>query len=204
MSARDEERLIVLATGNRGKVVEISPLLGGMPVKLAILSDLVGAVPIPEPFATFRENAVHKALAAAALSESWALGEDSGLEVDALAGRPGVYSARFAGKGAPDEERVRLLLDMLRGVPPDRRKARFCCAVALASPRGVLGEWQGHCAGRIAEAPRGDGGFGFDPVFEPLGLTRTTAEMSTDEKNAISHRGHALRHFAADLPRILG
>jgi len=203
VSARDRERLIVLATGNRGKVVEVSPLLREMPVQLAILSDVVGAIPIPEPFATFRENAVHKALVAAALSGSWALGEDSGLEVDALAGRPGVYSARLAGKGAPDEQRIRLLLDMLLGVPPERRTARFCCAVALASPGGVLGEWQGHCEGHITEAPRGDGGFGFDPVFEPLGLTRTTAEMSTNEKNAISHRGQALRRFAADLPGLL-
>lgn len=203
MSAAPGQRLIVLATSNRGKVVEISELCHGLPIELALLTDVVGPTDIPEPFTTFRENAANKALVAAALSNTWAIGEDSGLEVDALGGRPGVYSARFAGKGSPDQERVRLLLKMLVGVPPDRRTARFRCAMALASPNRLLGEWQGPCGGTIAEAPRGSGGFGFDPVFIPDGMSRTMAELSTEEKNSLSHRGNALRQLLTDLPRLL-
>jgi XTP/dITP diphosphohydrolase len=203
VSRRANERLIVLATNNRGKLVEMSKLLSGLPVQLALLSDAIGSTSIPEPFATFRENAAHKALTAAALSGGWALAEDSGLEVDALGGRPGVYSARFAGEDAPDERRVERLLRMLAGVPSEARTARFRCAVALAAPGNVLGQWEGQCEGHISEAPRGNAGFGFDPVFIPTGMSRTTAEMFTDEKNAISHRGKALRQFRADLPRLL-
>lgn len=203
MSAAPGPRLIVLATSNRGKAVEMSELCRGLSVELAVLTDILGQIEIAEPFSTFRENAAHKALVAAALSDAWALGEDSGLEVDALGGRPGVYSARLAGKQAPDANRVQLLLTMLAGVPPEARTARFHCAMALASPDGLLGEWQGECEGRIAEVPCGEAGFGFDPVFVPVGAARTMAELSTEEKNAISHRGNALRQFLADLPRLL-
>jgi XTP/dITP diphosphohydrolase len=197
------ERLIVLATANRGKVVELAELCRNLPVKLALLGDMLQDASIPEPFATFHENAAHKALTAAILSNAWALGEDSGLEVDALGGRPGVYSARFAGKASPDRDRVKLLLASMADIPPDRRTAHFRCAMALASPGGLLGEWHGECEGRVAEAPRGAGGFGFDPVFIAAGESRTMAEMSTEEKNAISHRGNALRQLLADLPRLL-
>ncbi len=203
MSRTSAERLIVLATSNRGKVVEVAELCRGLPVELALLTDILGPTDIPEPFSTFRENAAHKALTAAALSDAWALGEDSGLEVDALGDRPGVYSARFAGKHAPDPERVQLLLKMLASVPADRRAARFRCAMALAAPDRLLGQWQGECEGRIAEAPRGSRGFGFDPAFIPAGKSRTMAELSTQEKNSLSHRGNALRRFLADLPRLL-
>jgi XTP/dITP diphosphohydrolase len=203
VSRTSGERLIVLATSNRGKVTEVARLCRALPVELALLADALGPIEIPEPFATFRENAAHKALTAAALAEAWALGEDSGLEVDALGGRPGVYSARFAGKQALDADRVQLLLGMLAAIPPEARTARFHCAMALASPDGLLGEWQGECEGRIAEMPRGEAGFGFDPVFVPVGAARTMAELATEEKNAISHRGNALRRLLADLPRLL-
>jgi XTP/dITP diphosphohydrolase len=196
-------RLIVLATNNPGKARELEALLAGLPVRLALLRDAYGAVDIPEPFATFRENAAYKARVAARLAGEWALGEDSGLAVDALAGRPGVYSARFAGKGEPDERRVELLLEVLQGTPAARRTARFRCAIALASPKGVLGEWEGVCEGRIAERARGAGGFGFDPVFIAEGQTRTNAELAPEEKNAISHRGIAMRALAAHLPGLL-
>ncbi len=197
-------RLIVLATSNRGKVAELEPLLAGLPIRLALLGDIVEAAQIPEPFATFRENAVHKARTAARLSDAWALGEDSGLEVDALGGRPGVYSARFAGQGRPDAERVALLLRLLANVPPERRTARFRCAVALASPAGRLGTWEGRSEGRIAEAPRGEGGFGYDPVFLAAGMDRTNAELSREEKNCLSHRGEAMRKLREALPGLLG
>jgi len=215
-------RLIVLATSNPGKVRELEALLsdwittkytkhtkgrhggGTRPaVRFAVLSDIAGPLEIPEPFATFRENAAFKARVAAERSGEWALGEDSGLQVDALAGRPGVYSARFAGKGQPDARRVALLLAMMREVPAPRRTARFHCAVALASPEGLLGEWQGVCEGRIAEAARGEGGFGFDPVFIPDGETRTMAELAPEQKNAISHRGRAMRRMAEALRGML-
>ena len=220
-------RLIVLATSNAGKVRELEALLSdwmttkhtrytkwtetthgggeerGPGLRFALLRELVGACEIPEPFATFRENAAYKARVAAERSDEWALGEDSGLVVDALAGRPGVYSARFAGKGEPDARRVAFLLDLLRDVPEARRTARFHCAVALASPEAILGEWEGVCEGRIAEAARGERGFGYDPAFIPDGETRTIAELTSDEKNAISHRGCAMRKVAQGLAQLL-
>lgn len=196
-------RLILLATNNRGKVVELEKLLADLPVRVALLSDVVGAMDIPEPFGTFRENAAHKALTGARLSGEWALGEDSGLEVEALGGRPGVYSARLAGKGRPDAERVALLLQLIEGVLPERRAARFRCALALASPARLLGQWEGRSDGQITQRPRGTGGFGFDPVFVAEGMDRTNAELSTEEKNRISHRGEAIRTLREALPGLL-
>ena len=204
MSGRGAARLIVLATANRAKAVELEALLAAMPVRLALLEEAAGRRDIAEPFATFRESAAYKARRAAQLTGEWSLGEDSGLEVDALAGRPGVYSARLAGKGAPDERRIALLLRMLEGVPAERRTARFRCALALAAPEGLLGQWQGVCEGRIAERPRGERGFGFDPVFVAGGETRTNAELTAEEKNALSHRGMAMRQFAAELAGLIG
>ena len=150
-----DERRIVLATGNPGKAGELETLLRGLPVQCVLLRELAGGLDVPEPFATFVENAAYKARFAARLGREWALGEDSGLDVDAMAGRPGVYSARFAGHRRPDSERVGLLLNMMMDVPPARRTGRFHCALALASPEGLLGQWHGLCEGRIAEAPRG-------------------------------------------------
>jgi len=196
-------RPIVLATANRGKALELEALAAALPVRVALLSELAGPVETSEPFGTFHENARRKAHVAARLTGEWALGEDSGLAVDALSGRPGVYSARFAGPGQPDAQRVALLLEMLEGVPTDRRGARFHCALCLAGPEGVLGEWAGVCEGRIANEARGSGGFGFDPVFVAGGQSLTSAELTPDEKNALSHRGIAMRRFVADLPPLL-
>jgi XTP/dITP diphosphohydrolase len=215
-------RLIVLATSNAGKVRELELLVddwittkytkytkgrqgdGSRPaVRLALLREVGGDDVMPEPFATFRENAAYKARTAAQRSGEWALGEDSGLQVDALGGRPGVYSARFAGRGQPDARRVQLLLEMLRDVEEGRRTARFRCAVALASPEGMIGEWEGVCEGRIAEAARGEGGFGYDPIFVPEGEARTMAELTREEKNSISHRGRAMRRMAEELEGML-
>jgi XTP/dITP diphosphohydrolase len=198
-----ESRLLVLATGNAGKARELEALLGGLQLRVTLLRDVAGPTEIPEPFATFRENARRKAEVAARIAGEWALGEDSGLSVEALQGRPGVYSARFAGAGQPDAERVALLLRMLEGVPEPHRTARFHCALCLAAPHGVLGEWEGLCEGTITSEPRGQGGFGYDPIFVPRGQARTSAELAPDGKNAISHRGLAMRRFVAEVPRLL-
>lgn len=199
------KRLLVLATSNAKKGREIQALLQPLPVQVLLLKDVCGPVRVPEPFNTFRENAAYKALWSARLCGEWSLGEDSGLEVDALSGRPGVYSARFAGAEAPDEKRVELLLRLLEGLSDDQRTARFRCVVALAAPppHGILGAWEGACEGRIVTQPRGSFGFGYDPIFVANGQTRTNAELTPEEKNAISHRGIALRLFARDFPIIL-
>ncbi|MGQ9731832.1 MAG: RdgB/HAM1 family non-canonical purine NTP pyrophosphatase [Candidatus Zipacnadales bacterium] len=197
-------RLVVLSTGNPSKARELERLCNGLPVRFTLLREIVGEADLPEPFTTFRENALYKACITARLSNEWALGEDSGLAVDALGGRPGVYSARFAGSERTDDERIALLLRMLDGVPPNRRTARFRCAIALAAPDGILGQWEGVCEGTVADAPRGQRGFGYDPIFFARGQARTNAELTLDEKNAISHRGMAIRQLVAELPRLLG
>jgi XTP/dITP diphosphohydrolase len=193
----DAVRLLVAST-NSGKLAEISHLLAGLPVEvvgLAAYPDFPGS---EEPYATFRENAAHKALEAARFAGCLALADDSGLEVVALGGRPGVQSARY---GRDDAERIRKLLGELAGVTGEDRRARFVCVAALASPAGVVGTWEGTVEGLIAEAPRGTSGFGFDPVFVYQG--RSFAELSSAEKNAVSHRGKALRAFVTDLPGVL-
>lgn len=188
-------RLLVAST-NPGKVAEIVRLLAGLPVEVVGLEQYPDFPDIDEPHSTFQANAAHKALAAAQFAECLALADDSGLEVAALAGRPGVLSARY---GRDDAERIGRLLAGLAGVCD--RRARFVCVVALAGPQAPLGTWEGTVEGVITAAPRGNNGFGFDPVFQ-YG-DRTFAEMTSEEKNAVSHRGRALRAFAADLPRIL-
>lgn len=193
----DSARLLVAST-NPGKVAEISRLLASLPVEVVGLAAYPGFPGSEEPHPSFRENAEHKAREAARFAGCLALADDSGLEVEALGGRPGVQSARY---GRDDAERISKLLGELQGVTGEDRRARFACVAALASPAGVVGAWEGTVAGRIAEAPRGTNGFGFDPVFLYQG--RTFAEMSSEEKNAVSHRGEALRAFVADLPGIL-
>lgn len=191
------KRLLV-ASYNAGKVREIAQLLAGWPLEVLGLQDMSLEIELPEPYATFAENACSKAQAAAAQAGCWALADDSGLVVPALGGRPGAYSSRY---GATDAERIARLLQEMQGLPPERRKAHFVCVLALADPQRVLGFWEGTCAGAIAEAPRGAAGFGYDPVFVYQG--RTFAEMTAEEKNRVSHRGQALRSFLRDLPRLL-
>jgi XTP/dITP diphosphohydrolase len=189
---------LLVATSNLGKIAEIGRLLASLPVAVVGLDQYPDFPGSDEPFATFHENAAHKALEAAKHAGCLALADDSGLEVQALGGRPGVLSARY---GRDDAERIARLLGELSGVSGDARAARFVCVVALAAPGGVLGTWEGTVSGVIAAAPRGANGFGFDPVF--VYQDRTFAELSPEEKNAVSHRGQALRAFAADLPGAL-
>jgi XTP/dITP diphosphohydrolase len=189
---------LLVATANAGKVREIALLLVNLPLEVVGL-DVVPDMPeLPEPHATFAGNATSKAVAAAAHVGCLALADDSGLEVPALGGRPGVYSSRYAPS---DPERIARLLNELRDLRGEQRRARFRCMIALADPTGSRGLWEGTVEGSIATAPRGRQGFGFDPVF--LYGDQTFAEMSPDEKGRVSHRGEALRAFVRDLPGCL-
>jgi XTP/dITP diphosphohydrolase len=194
---------LVLATRNRGKVREITELLRGLPVTVRGLGEFPEAPAPEEVGGTFVENASLKALSAAQTTGCLALADDSGLEVEALDGRPGVLSARYAGEGADYPTMCRKLLGELAGVPRERRRARFVCAVAAARPTGILWTLEGTCSGRIAEEMRGKEGFGYDPIFFYPPLGRTFAELTPAEKNAVSHRGRAFRRARAGLGREL-
>jgi len=191
---------LVLATLNRGKARELIALLGDVPFDLRALADYPGAVAPEETETTYRGNALLKARAAARLAGAWSLGDDSGLEVDALGGAPGLYSARYGGPGLDDAGRCALLLEALAGVPDARRTARFRCVIAIVDPRGR--EWvvEGVADGTITYSPRGRDGFGYDPLFFYPPLGRTFAELSDAEKSDVSHRGRA----AAAARAILG
>jgi XTP/dITP diphosphohydrolase len=192
---------LVLATLNPAKGRELVALLGDVPFDVTLLADLPGARLPDETGQTYAENALEKARAAVRLTGALALGDDSGLEVDALGGGPGLYTARFGGAGLDDGARWRLLLDKLRDVPPARRTARFRCVIALAGPGRAEAVVEGVAEGVIVEAPRGRGGFGYDPVFFYPPLDRTFAELSDDEKARVSHRGRALAAARALLTR---
>lgn len=187
-----------IATHNQNKVAEFKRIL----CPLGISAAAVSFPPVAETGRTFAENARQKAESACRACGMPAIADDSGLSVDALGGAPGIYSARYAGKGATSEDRIRKLLRALCGVPPERRGAEFVCSICCVFPDGESVEAEGHCRGRIASAPRGRGGFGYDPVF--LFGDRTFAELSPEEKDRISHRGKALREFAEKLKRRKG
>jgi len=188
--------MLLVATQNRHKAEEIAVLLDDLPVQVVTLADINPGLDVPETGETFMENARQKAVAAAALTGLLTLADDSGLAVDALQGAPGVHSKRFADS---DAERNAKLLGLLTEVPNERRTARFHCAVVIARPGEVLAEIEETVEGRIIREPRGTNGFGYDPIFLPDGFDRTQAEMRMEEKNAISHRGKALRKAAEFL-----
>lgn len=198
-------REVLLATGNAGKVRELRALLAPFGVRVWTPAERGLSVEVVEDAATFEGNALKKARAFAAASGLACLADDSGLEVDALGGAPGVRSARYAGDGATDEANRTKLLEALAGVPTHRRGARFRCALVLVDADGeLLWRGAGTCEGRILSAPRGDGGFGYDPVFAARGEERSMAELSGAEKNAISHRGAAMRGLRDWLERAGG
>jgi XTP/dITP diphosphohydrolase len=179
-------------------------LLADLPVEWVSLQDLgLEDLDVPETGATFTENARIKASAYAEASGVLTLADDSGLEVDALGGAPGVYSSRYAGPGASDEDRYRKLLAELGGTPDEARTARFRCVVAVAAPGGDVRTAEGACEGRIGRAPRGENGFGYDPVFIVEGRGQTMAELTAGEKNALSHRARALEAARPILAEIL-
>ena len=194
---------LVIATSNSGKFNEIAALLHGLGV-LPLPLDRAGPIEVPpEGGDSFQENAGLKAIAVARASSHFALADDSGLEVDALDGQPGVRSARFGGPGLSDAERNGLLLEMLQGIPTERRTARFRCVVAIAEPQGAARFAEGICEGRIALAPRGSHGFGYDPIFEIPSLGKTFAELGPGIKNRISHRAKAMDGARAILRGML-
>lgn len=196
-------RRLVLATRNAGKVRELVSLLGPLGVEVASLADYPDLPEIPEEGDTFEANAVFKAREVARLTGETALADDSGLEVDALDGAPGVHSARFAGEPKDDAANNAKLLRLLEGVPPERRTARFRCVVALATPEGEVYTAEGSSEGVILDRPRGENGFGYDPLFYVPALGKTFAELDMEVKNRISHRGKAFAQVAGLVRKAL-
>jgi XTP/dITP diphosphohydrolase len=206
---RSTPRRILVATTNPGKVRELRALLGEG-IEWKSLADFPGVGEVTEDGATFAENARKKALGYARATGLWTLADDSGLVVDALGGAPGVNSARFSGERARgadrkviDRRNMEKLLSLLQGVPMGKRTARFTCCLCLASRDKVLIETQGTLEGLITEEPAGTGGFGYDPVFFVPQLGKTVAQLGEDEKNAISHRGNAMRKLKPLLRNLL-
>jgi len=191
--------LILLATRNAGKAAELKTLLRQLGVRLESLREHPSIVLPPEDAPTYRENAIEKARAASRALGVPAIGDDSGLEVDALRGEPGIRSARYAGPDATDRANNELLLETLRDIPRDRRTARFRCVLAFQDGTDAPLVVEGVCEGRVLEAPRGATGFGYDPLFLPDGEDRSFAELPPDRKNEISHRARAARALVTRL-----
>ena len=192
---------IVLATRNKKKIDEIKRIVKDMPVTIYTLDDFPGGPEVIEDGKTFEENAVKKASAISKYTKMPALADDSGLEVYALGGAPGILSARYSGEGADDRKNYEKLLREMSSVPDDKRGARFVCVIALAFPDSRVETFSGYAEGMIGREPKGANGFGYDPVFYPKGHERTFAEMIDEGKDLLSHRGAALsklyRHMKA-------
>ena len=186
-------RKLLLATNNQAKVREYRSLLQDLPYELVTLAEQGITTIVSEIGGSLEENARLKATLLAAESQLLALADDSGLEVDALEGGPGRLSARYAGENASDRDRVNYLLLRLKGVPREKRSARFRCVIAIATPDGEVGFCSGECQGFITFEPRGEQGFGYDPVFYLPELDKTMAELPLEIKNQVSHRGQAAR-----------
>jgi XTP/dITP diphosphohydrolase len=194
---------IVLATRNKKKVEELRRIFAGCDIGFVTLDAFPGCPDVEEDGKTFRANAVKKALHAARFTGCPAVADDSGLEVSALGGAPGVFSARYAGKEAGDRENLAKLMKEMRRVGEGQRLARFVCCIAFALPDGQVKTFRGYVKGRIGKRRRGANGFGYDPVFYPLGHDRTFAEMTDSEKDELSHRGKAMRKFYLFLKDVL-
>jgi XTP/dITP diphosphohydrolase len=185
----------LVASGNPGKIREIRELLAGLPFDVLSLGDVFPGLVCPERGRTFIENARAKSLCCRGRWEGFVLGEDSGLEIEALDGAPGVFSARFSRPRPTDEKNIRKVLRLLRDGPPGRRGARFVCTLALSRGGSVIREFRAEVRGRIAPEPKGTFGFGYDPIFFYPPLRKTFGELPPAEKNAVSHRGRALRRL---------
>jgi XTP/dITP diphosphohydrolase len=185
---------LIVGTNNAGKITELNELLADLPVEISGLGEFENIADVEETGATFADNAVLKANSYARQTGFWALSDDSGLEVEALGGAPGVYSARYAGVNAGDTERIAKLLGELENTPDEARRARFVCVMALADAAGAVRYLaEGVCEGKIAHAPRGANGFGYDPIFIPDGYEQTFGELSSTVKREISHRARAIQ-----------
>jgi XTP/dITP diphosphohydrolase len=197
-------RQLLIATRNKGKLMEYEQLLTGLSISLTDLSAQGITNGVEETGHTFRENAVHKAREYARISGLLTLADDSGLEVDALGGEPGIHSARYAGVGATDQDRCQLLLERLADVPWEERTARFRCVIAVAQPGGEAYSSEGVCEGVIALAPQGEYGFGYDPIFFLPEHAKTMAQLAPGVKNRISHRARAAQGMARILLEVVG
>lgn len=202
MSAKSN--ILVLGTRNRKKGGELIELLAPLGLTLQTLDDLPESIEVEEDGDSFAANARKKAVEQALRLRQWVLGEDSGLCVDALQGRPGIYSARYSGPGATDESNNQLLLKELGKTPPEGRSAHYVCYAVLADPRGeVRAEAVGRCQGRIRFEPSGSGGFGYDPLFEVREYHRTFGELGTTAKACLSHRSRAIAHLVPAIKKLL-
>jgi XTP/dITP diphosphohydrolase len=195
-------RTIVIGTGNKHKVQEIAPLLSGLPIELKAAGEF-GAFDPDENGNTLEDNALIKARAAMALSGQWAISDDTGLEIDALDGRPGIFAARYAGPGCTFDDNIRKVLNEMQNVPEGKRNAKFACVIALCRPGEKPQTFRGECKGHISTQRRGDGGFGYDPIFVIDELNRSFAELTTEEKNRISHRAIATKLCRTYLEKVL-
>ncbi len=202
-SERAERPPLLMASRNKGKLLELTRLLDEIPVDILTLGAFPELPETTEDGQTFFENAAKKAQEAARGSGILTIADDSGLEVDALGGLPGIHSARFAGEPADDTRNNKKLLKLLHDVPPEKRTARFVCVIAVATPGGEVYSAQGQCDGVILEEPRGCGGFGYDPLFYIPRLQKTFAELTVEEKNPLSHRGKALQEAVAIIRRLI-
>lgn len=194
---------ILFGTSNQHKLAELRAILGDLPYTLLGLDDIASAPEVEETGATFAENAILKATAYARASGLLTLADDSGLEIDALGGEPGVHSARWAGIDTPYSERFRIILERLSQTPPERRTARFRCVIAIARPEGLLTTAEGVLEGMIATEPRGVGGFGYDPILYLPAYAKTVAELPAEVKNQISHRARAAAQARQQLLDIV-
>ncbi len=197
----NQPEFLIIATRNQGKTAEITELLSGFPIKIKNLDDF-GPIPeVEEDGETFDENAYKKASFTARILGYPALADDSGLLVDALDGAPGIFSARFAGPQATDEERCQKLLQQLDGV--SNRMAAFECVLSIAVPTGPALTYEGRCEGILTDAPRGANGFGYDPIFYYTPMKKTFAELTRQEKSQVSHRGKALKQVRDEFDKVM-
>ncbi|HEX3012058.1 MAG TPA: XTP/dITP diphosphatase [Syntrophomonadaceae bacterium] len=195
---------ILLSTRNLHKRLELEEILADLDVQILTLDEAGIDLVVEEDGNTFAENALKKAITIARVSDYVTLGDDSGLAVDALNGAPGIYSARFAGEHATDRDNNFKLLQMLENIPEPLRTARFVCTIAVCTPQGKSSVVEGTCEGRIGFTPRGEGGFGYDPLFIPVGYDQSFAELGGNIKNKISHRGKALNQARKVIENLFG
>lgn len=195
---------LLLATTNKGKIGEYRYLFRDLPFEIVSPLQENIDIDVDEKYMTLEDNARQKALEYAKRSGIITVADDSGLEVDVLGGEPGVRSSRYAGEGASDEDRVNFLLSKLEGVPPEKRTAHFKCVIAIADEKGIKATCTGECHGTIIFEPKGENGFGYDPIFFLPELNKTLAELDTETKNNLSHRANAAREAVPILSRIAG
>lgn len=197
-------KTLLLATRNEGKKMELQEMLNDISISVINLHDIPSLPEVVEDGNTFQENAEKKARETAKATGYWCLADDSGLVVDALNGQPGIYSARFAGAEASDEDNNQKLLDLMKDIDEPERTARFMCCMALSTPEGETLVVEDYCEGIILRQPVGEQGFGYDPLFMPRGYNQSMAQLSRQEKNLISHRGKALNRMKPILISRIG